>query len=133
MNSNKSLKIAVVVGVFPTVSETFITNQLLYLKNVGHQVDVFATRYIDTNDRFRTPDLINLLKTSYTFNRAGLTPKSKFKRLQKALQIFRKTKKREIDVDLGALAKKIAEGGGHPYAAGGKITDMVMSITKMLG
>ena len=46
---------------------------------------------------------------------------------------FHKTKKRDIDVDLGALAKKIAEGGGHPYAAGGKITDMVMSITKMLG
>ena len=45
---------------------------------------------------------------------------------------FRKSKTRDVEVDLGALAKRIADGGGHPYAAGGKITDMVTSITKLL-
>jgi len=45
---------------------------------------------------------------------------------------FRKNKKDTTDIDLGALAKRIADGGGHPYAAGGKITEMVQSITKLL-
>jgi oligoribonuclease NrnB/cAMP/cGMP phosphodiesterase (DHH superfamily) len=44
---------------------------------------------------------------------------------------FRKTKNCEID--LSKLAAKLCEGGGHEYAAGGKITDTFMNFTKLLG
>lgn len=37
-----SLKVAIVVGTFPTVSETFILNQIVALINDGHQVHIFA-------------------------------------------------------------------------------------------
>jgi colanic acid/amylovoran biosynthesis glycosyltransferase len=38
----KSLKIAFVVGRFPTVSETFIVNQIVGLIQLGHDVHIFA-------------------------------------------------------------------------------------------
>lgn len=43
---------------------------------------------------------------------------------------FRKTKTCEID--LSKLAAKLCEGGGHEYAAGGKITETFMNFTKLL-
>jgi oligoribonuclease NrnB/cAMP/cGMP phosphodiesterase (DHH superfamily) len=45
---------------------------------------------------------------------------------------FRKNKERIPDLDLGKLALSIAEGGGHVHSSGGKITDQVMTLTKML-
>lgn len=45
---------------------------------------------------------------------------------------FRKNKERIPDLDLGKLAQNVAEGGGHKHSSGGKITDSVMTITKML-
>lgn len=45
---------------------------------------------------------------------------------------FRKGKSAGDKIDLGALAVKIAEGGGHEYASGGKLTETVLAITKML-
>lgn len=45
---------------------------------------------------------------------------------------FRKNKTRVPDVDLGKLAQNIAEGGGHIHSSGGKITEDVLTITKML-
>jgi colanic acid/amylovoran biosynthesis glycosyltransferase len=38
----KPLKIAMVTGLFPTVSETFVVNQIIALKKTGHNVDVFC-------------------------------------------------------------------------------------------
>lgn len=35
-------------------------------------------------------------------------------------------------VDLGKLAERIADGGGHMYSAGGKITKTIIDITKTL-
>lgn len=45
---------------------------------------------------------------------------------------FRMNKERAADVDLGKLAEKIADGGGHAYSSGGKLTEQVMTLTKML-
>lgn len=45
---------------------------------------------------------------------------------------FRKNKTRIPDLDLGKLAQTIAEGGGHIHSSGGKITEQVLTITKML-
>ena len=43
---------------------------------------------------------------------------------------FRKNK--SCDVDVSKLAAKLCEGGGHEYAAGGKITETFMNFTKLL-
>jgi colanic acid/amylovoran biosynthesis glycosyltransferase len=42
----KGNKIAVVLSVFPKVSETFITNQITYLIDQGHDVEIFCLRKI---------------------------------------------------------------------------------------
>ncbi|PYX67457.1 MAG: colanic acid biosynthesis glycosyltransferase WcaL [Acidobacteria bacterium] len=39
---NRSLRIAVFVGTFPVVSETFIVRQIAGLFNLGHSVDIYA-------------------------------------------------------------------------------------------
>ena len=43
---------------------------------------------------------------------------------------FRKNKK--CEVDLSKLAAKLCDGGGHEYAAGGKVTESFMNFTKLL-
>ena len=43
---------------------------------------------------------------------------------------FRKNKK--CEVDLSKLAAKICDGGGHEYAAGGKVTETFLNFTKLL-
>lgn len=40
--NNKKLNIAVIVGAFPSVSETFILNQIKYLKQRGHNITIFS-------------------------------------------------------------------------------------------
>jgi len=37
------------------------------------------------------------------------------------------------DLDVSEFAKKIADGGGHEFAGGGKITENFMQFTKLLG
>lgn len=45
---------------------------------------------------------------------------------------FRTNKHKCPEVDLGALAASISDGGGHKYAAGGKITEQILTLTKIL-
>jgi nanoRNase/pAp phosphatase (c-di-AMP/oligoRNAs hydrolase) len=45
---------------------------------------------------------------------------------------FRKNKERCPEVDLGKIAKNLADGGGHMYSAGGSITDSMLTLTKLL-
>lgn len=45
---------------------------------------------------------------------------------------FRKNKETVPELDLGKLAANIADGGGHPYSAGGQLTDKIMTLTKLL-
>lgn len=42
---------------------------------------------------------------------------------------FRKSK--DVDIHLGNLAKKLADGGGHKYAAGGELNDTFMNFSKL--
>ena len=46
---NKRLNIAIVVGSFPTVSETFIINQITALIDKGHKVKIFAFHRGESN------------------------------------------------------------------------------------
>lgn len=39
---NRKLNVAIVVGIFPSISETFILNQILYLIQQGHKVTILA-------------------------------------------------------------------------------------------
>jgi len=48
---NRSLRIAVIVGVFPEVSETFILRQITGLLDAGHEVDIYA----DTRGGMNSP------------------------------------------------------------------------------
>jgi oligoribonuclease NrnB/cAMP/cGMP phosphodiesterase (DHH superfamily) len=41
-------------------------------------------------------------------------------------------KKKDCTVDMSKLAKNLCDGGGHEYAAGGKITDTFMEFVKQL-
>jgi len=39
-------------------------------------------------------------------------------------------KKKDVDLDLGKFAKKICNGGGHEYAAGGELNDVILTLSK---
>ena len=41
---------------------------------------------------------------------------------------FRKNKK--VDLDLGKFASKTCNGGGHEYAAGGELNDIILTLSK---
>jgi colanic acid/amylovoran biosynthesis glycosyltransferase len=43
------MKVAVLVSVFPTLSETFVLNQITGLLDRGHEVDIYAQRQGDTS------------------------------------------------------------------------------------
>lgn len=45
---------------------------------------------------------------------------------------FRKNKEKCPEVDLGKMAKNLADGGGHMYSAGGSITESMLTLTKLL-
>lgn len=75
---NKAKRIAVIVGYFPTISETFIVNQVNALIDSGHSVKLFSYKKgpeSELHTSLRTHDLLN--KVCY-FNKA---PVSKLTRL----------------------------------------------------
>tara|TARA_R100000008_G_C3587535_1_gene173708 strand:- start:2192 stop:3076 length:885 start_codon:yes stop_codon:yes gene_type:complete len=39
-------------------------------------------------------------------------------------------KNRKVDLNLGKFAKKVCEGGGHEYAAGGVLNDNILTLSK---
>ncbi|OGM17102.1 colanic acid biosynthesis glycosyltransferase WcaL [Candidatus Woesebacteria bacterium RBG_19FT_COMBO_42_9] len=49
------MKVAFIVGSFPTLSETFILNQITGLLDLGHQVDIYASRNL--GERKVHPDI----------------------------------------------------------------------------
>jgi nanoRNase/pAp phosphatase (c-di-AMP/oligoRNAs hydrolase) len=93
----------------------FYENEEISINNKKyHFVSTFADKYIDkvsdyVLDTF-TPDVaivVNLKADRVSFRRSA-----------------------ESDIDLGELAKLIANGGGHAYAAGGSITEDFLSLCK---
>jgi len=82
MNSNnQKKKIAFIVGTFPTISETFIINQIADLNDRGFEVEIFA---------FEKGGLENVSQRFFDYKMAEKTyylemPKNKLRRLIKAL------------------------------------------------
>ena len=78
--SQDMLKIAVVVNTFPSVSETFILNQITGLLDRGHSVDIVASRV--RRNVVLHPDVrrYNLLSRTHTIH----TPAGLFKRSVRA-------------------------------------------------
>ncbi|WP_373497626.1 glycosyltransferase [Aquiflexum sp.] len=65
-NSQKKLKIAFFVERFPKLSETFVVNQLSFLLNAGHEVDVFPVGRSGEKDMHRDIHQLRLLRrTNY--------------------------------------------------------------------
>ncbi|RZN83114.1 MAG: glycosyltransferase [Winogradskyella sp.] len=93
MKNRKPLKIAVVVGVFPSVSEAFITNQLRFLVKSGHKINILATRHLDIDNPLFYSETYNDLKTkARVLSKAAVLPKAYLQRLFNAVLILLKFK-----------------------------------------
>ena len=49
-------------------------------------------------------------------------------KLKQQTSLFSKNKK--VDLDLGKFASKTCNGGGHEYAAGGELNDIILTLSK---
>lgn len=74
----RPLNIAIVVGVFPVVSQTFIVNQINALIDAGHNVTIYAYRKGDTNQLHHSLNKHHLLDRVIYFKRHST---SKLKRV----------------------------------------------------
>ncbi len=92
MKNQHSLKIAVIVGKFPTVSETYIINQIGYLKQSGHKILILCTRHIVKDYMANAAiDTNNLMDDVINFTWRELMPLIKYHRLFKILKILIKS------------------------------------------
>jgi colanic acid/amylovoran biosynthesis glycosyltransferase len=80
------MKIAMFVGQFPTLSETFILNQIAGLIDLGHIVKIFAQTRGKESKFHQDIYTYNLLEQTYYFN----IPQNKLKRIFIALNIILK-------------------------------------------
>jgi len=78
------MKIAFIVSSFPTISETFILNQITGLIGLGHDVDIFAFWKPRKEKVHKEIIEYDLLKKTTYFN----IPKSRFSRLLKSIRVF---------------------------------------------
>ncbi|MBA7666843.1 D-inositol-3-phosphate glycosyltransferase [subsurface metagenome] len=79
------MKIAFIVGKFPTISETFILNQITGLLDKGHDITIFA-KYFSGNSKVHG-DVIKyelLNKVNYFIN----FPENKFRRILNGIYLF---------------------------------------------
>ena len=78
------MKIAFIVGGFPTLSETFILNQITGLLDLGCDIEIFAVS--KNNERKVHPDIekYNLMERVHYFD----VPHNKIKRLLKAIYLI---------------------------------------------
>mgnify|MGYP000502649057 CR=1 FL=1 len=89
MKNQHSLKIAVIVGKFPMVSETFIINQIGFLRQAGHQVDILCLGKKKRD--FIHNEVIskyNLMEDVFVFKWRDIMPLNKLDRLLKATNIL---------------------------------------------
>ncbi len=75
------MKIALIVGTFPTLSETFILNQITGLLDMGHDVEIFAD--FNSSEKKVHPDIgkYNLMERVHYFD----MPQNKIIRILKAI------------------------------------------------
>lgn len=60
------MRIAFIIGPFPSLSQSFVLNQITGLLDLGHDIDIFAKRY--ENDSGQIPDVVRydlMKKTTY--------------------------------------------------------------------
>ncbi|MFD0836288.1 glycosyltransferase [Mariniflexile aquimaris] len=82
----KSLKILFLIPTFPTLTETFIVNQIIDLMQRGHVVDIFATAKSNQIIHSKVTEY-NLLSKTHYLN----APDSIYKRIVSFFKILRKT------------------------------------------
>lgn len=78
------MKIVFVVGVFPSLSETFILNQITGLIDLGHEVEIFAQEGSFSGKIHPDVFTYNLKKRVHYFN----IPKNRFERIIKAVRLI---------------------------------------------
>lgn len=83
MKSNL-LRIAFLVGNFPSLSETFILNQITGLIDAGHHVDIYALRRPEEDQVQADVDGYHLLERTTYFN----IPENKLARLRKGMAVL---------------------------------------------
>ncbi|EAZ92860.1 glycosyltransferase [Crocosphaera chwakensis] len=81
------MRIAFLVHEFPTLSETFVINQMVGLIQRGHQVDVYAEKQGDINHLQPLVEQYNLLDRTYYL---PLMPENLFKRVVNGINLLRK-------------------------------------------
>ena len=91
------MKIAFIVDTFPTISHTFIINQITGLTNKGYSVDIYAQEKGDSSLLHADVEKYNLLKSTDYFVRM---PKNLF--LHKLTRIL----KEEHDQDKSCCRSK---------------------------
>ena len=97
------MKIAYIVQYFPSISQTFILNQITGLIDRGHDVDVFAST--PGHDEVLHPDIekYNLIKRTYYRGGYYDFPHNKFIRIIKAIRLSKKHYKGGIQPLLKSL------------------------------
>jgi len=78
------MKIAIIVTEFPTISETFILEQIIGIVKAGHDVEIFATTGADQSKEHVDIEKFNLKKLVSYFPQI---PKSKIMRVLKAVYL----------------------------------------------
>lgn len=81
------MNIAFIVGKFPSVSETFILNQITGLIDRGHQVDIYAEKPESLTTVHQEIDTYQLLRNTYYFT---TVPKNHLKRLLMVIYLILK-------------------------------------------
>ena len=78
------MKIAYIVNLFPTLSETFILNQITDLLDQGHEIDIYANSNPKREKVHEDIDSYQLMERTYYFN----MPAQKVMRVVKALGLI---------------------------------------------
>lgn len=103
------MKIAFIVGAFPTLSETFILNQITGLLDQGHEVDIFAHSNPSMEKVHPDIEVCRLMERTLYFD----IPVNKLKRVLKALGLL-VAKSREGPVRLLKTLNPLKFGNDAP-------------------
>lgn len=85
MFNTDHMKIAFILPTFPVISETFILNQITWLLDHGHHVDIFAKKHSGERTVHKDVERYRLMERTYYY---WQVPSNKVKRLRSALEII---------------------------------------------
>lgn len=78
------MRIAFIVSEFPSISETFILNQIVGAIERGHEVDIYASRSGDTSKTHQLVEKYQLLDRTYY----GIMPSKRWMRVLKGFKLL---------------------------------------------